>query len=94
MRALVPERVPEELLTLMDFAPGAAMRGTPHLPGTREFFTCLAGRVTIFVVGERFDLNEGDVLGFPGNVAHSYQNNDAQRPARGVSVVILAKAGV
>ena len=31
---------------------------------------------------------------FPGNVAHSYQNPDAQRGAHGVSVVILAKAGV
>jgi transcriptional regulator with XRE-family HTH domain len=94
IRALVPEPVPEELLTLMDFAPGASMRGTPHLPGTREFFTCLAGRVSIFVVGERFELGEGDVLGFPGNVAHSYQNDDPRAPARGVSVVILAKAGV
>jgi quercetin dioxygenase-like cupin family protein len=78
----------------MDFAPGASMRGTPHLPGTREYFTCLEGVVTIFVVGERFDLRAGDVLGFPGNVAHSYQNPDARAPARGVSVVILAKAGV
>ncbi len=94
IRALVPEPVPEELLTLMDFAPGASMRGTPHLPGTREFFTCLTGRVAIYVVGERHDLDAGDVLGFPGNVAHSYQNADPQRPARGVSVVVLAKAGV
>jgi XRE family transcriptional regulator, regulator of sulfur utilization len=94
LRALVPEPVPAELLTLMDFAPGAAMRGTPHLPGTREFFTCLAGRVSIFVVGERHDLGAGDVLGFPGNVAHSYQNFDPREPARGVSIVILAKAGV
>lgn len=94
MRALVPEPVPEELLTLMDFAPGASMRGTPHLPGTREFFTCLTGRVTIHVVGERHDLDAGDVLGFPGNVAHSYQNPDLQRSARGISVVVLAKAGV
>jgi transcriptional regulator with XRE-family HTH domain len=94
LRALVPEPVPEELLTLMEFAPGASMRGTPHLPGTREFFTCLGGRVTIFVVGERHDLDPGDVLGFPGNVAHSYENPDARQPARGVSVVILAKAGV
>ena len=78
----------------MDFAPGASMRGTPHLPGTREFFTCLGGRVSIFVVGERFELGEGDVLGFPGNVAHSYQNDDARAIARGVSIVILAKAGV
>ena len=94
MRALIPEPVPQELLTLMAFAPGGAMRGTPHLPGTREFFTCLEGRVTIFVVGERFDLGSGDVLGFPGNVAHSYQNPDEREPARGVSVVVLAKAGV
>lgn len=94
LRSLVPEPVPEEVLTLMDFEPDGAMRGTPHLPGTREFFTCLIGQVTIFVIGERHDLRAGDVLGFPGNVPHSYQNPDTQRSARGVSVVILAKAGV
>jgi len=62
LRALVPEPVPEEVLTLMDFAPDGAMRGTPHLPGTREYFTCLAGRVTIYVAGDRHDLGPGDVL--------------------------------
>ncbi|HSV17489.1 MAG TPA: XRE family transcriptional regulator [Casimicrobiaceae bacterium] len=94
LRPLVPEPVPEEMLTIMDFEPRASMRGTPHLPGTREFFTCLAGRVTIFVAGDRHDLVSGDVLAFPGNVAHSYQNADDGAPAQGVSVVILAKAGV
>ena len=94
LRPLVPEPVPEEMLTVMDFEPRGSMRGTPHLPGTREFFTCLSGRVTIFVAGDRHELAEGDVLAFPGNVAHSYQNGDDARPARGVSVVILAKAGV
>ena len=94
LRPLVPEPVPEEMLTVMDFAPRGAMRGTPHLPGTREFFTCLGGRVTIFVAGERFELAAGDVLAFPGNVPHSYQNPDAATGAHGVSVVILAKAGV
>ena len=94
IRPLVPEPVPEEMLTVMDFAPRGAMRGTPHLPGTREFFTCLGGRVTIFVAGERFELAAGDVLAFPGNVPHSYQNPDAATGAHGVSVVILAKAGV
>ncbi len=94
LRPLVPEPVPDELLTLMDFAPGASMRGTPHLPGTREFFTCLTGHVTIFVVGDRYDLGAGDVLGFPGNVAHSYQNPDAAQDASGISIVVLAKAGV
>jgi hypothetical protein len=36
----------------------------------------------------------GDVLAFPGNTPHSYRNPDTRLPARGVSVVILAKAGV
>ena len=62
LRSLIPERVPDELLNIMEFAPGASMRGSPHLPGTREFFTCLAGEVRIFVAGDRFDLAEQDLL--------------------------------
>jgi quercetin dioxygenase-like cupin family protein len=92
IRALVPEPVPDEMMEVMDFAPAAMMGGTPHLPGTREFFTCLDGRVTLHVAGERHELASGDVLGFPGNVPHSYQNPDAERGARGISVVVLAKA--
>lgn len=93
-RALVPEPLPEEMLILMGFAPGAAMGGTPHLPGTREYFTCLEGKVTIVVAGNRYELATGEVLAFPGNVAHSYQNPDSRRDARGVSIVIFAKSGV
>jgi transcriptional regulator with XRE-family HTH domain len=94
IRALVPEPVPDEMMEVMDFAPAAVMGGTPHLPGTREFFTCLDGRVNLMVAGERYELASGDVLAFPGNLPHSYQNADALKPARGVSVVVFAKAGV
>ncbi|MBV9889261.1 MAG: helix-turn-helix domain-containing protein [Rhizobacter sp.] len=94
IRDLVPEPVPEEMMEVLDFAPGAAMAGTPHLPGTREFFTCLDGRVHVTVAGERHWLASGDVLAFPGNLPHSYHNGDALAPARGVSVVVFAKAGV
>ena len=93
IRALVPEPVPDSMMEVMDFAPGAVMGGTPHLPGTREFFTCLQGRVRLLVAGEVYALETGDVLAFPGNLPHSYQNADGVAPARGVSVVILAKAG-
>jgi quercetin dioxygenase-like cupin family protein len=78
----------------LDFAPGGRLRGTPHLPGTREYFTCLEGRVEIVAAGQRHDLGSGDVLAFPGDTPNSYRNPDAGRPARGVWVVILAKAGV
>jgi transcriptional regulator with XRE-family HTH domain len=94
VRPLVPEPVPDEMLAVMDFEPDASLRGTPHLPGTREYFTCLEGRVAIVVAGERQELAAGDVLAFPGNVPHAYQNPDKRNPARGVSIVILAKAGV
>lgn len=94
LRTLIPERVPDEVLNVMEFAPGASMRGSPHLPGTREFFTCLDGRVNLMVAGDRHELGTGDVLAFPGNLPHSYHNADPLRPARGVSVVVLAKAGV
>lgn len=94
LRPLIPEPVPAEILELMEFAPGATMAGSPHLPGTREFFSCLDGQVTIFVAGTAHALTAGDVLGFPGNVPHSYRNIDPARPARGVSVVVLASAGV
>jgi len=94
MRPLVPEPVPEEMLEVMHFAPNAVMGGTPHLPGTREFFSCLDGRVTIFVAGDRYELSTGDVLGFPGNIPHSYRNPDTGKRAVGVSVVVLEKAGV
>jgi transcriptional regulator with XRE-family HTH domain len=92
-RPLVPEPVPEEMLVMMELAPGAAMAGTPHLPGTREYFSCLEGAVTIFVAGDRYEVATGEVLAFPGNTPHSYRNTSAAR-AMGVSVVILAKAGV
>ena len=44
IRSLIPERVPEELLNVMEFAPGASMRGTAsarharvlHVPGGRS----------------------------------------------------------
>ena len=49
-RPLVPEPTPEGLLYVMDFAPDARLGGTPHLPGTREYFTCLDGRVTMPVL--------------------------------------------
>lgn len=94
LRPLVPEPVPDEMMDVMDFEPGAVMGGTPHLPGTREFFTCLDGRVHVMVAGERYALGAGEVLAFPGNLPHSYQNADALQPARGVSVVVFAKAGV
>ena len=92
VRSLVPEPVPNEQMELMTLGVGAVMAGTPHLPATREYFTCLDGQVTLIVAGERHALDPGDTLAFPGHLPHSYLNR-ADAPARGVSLVVWAGAG-
>jgi len=92
LRSLVPEPIPNEQMELMALAPNAVMAGTPHLPATREYFTCLEGGVALVVAGERHELRPGDTLAFPGHLPHSYLNPSAE-PARGVSLVVWAGAG-
>jgi transcriptional regulator with XRE-family HTH domain len=93
MRPLVPEPTPEEVLAVMELEPDGVMGGTPHLPGTREYFTLLDGEIEIVVAGTRFTLEAGQVLAFPGNVPHSYKNL-SKKKSRGVSVVVLSASGV
>jgi transcriptional regulator with XRE-family HTH domain len=93
MRPLVPEPTPEELLALMELDEDGVMGGTPHLPGTREYFTLLDGHVEIVIAGTRFEVKPGEVLAFPGNVPHSYRNL-SRKKSRGVSVVVLSRSGV
>jgi transcriptional regulator with XRE-family HTH domain len=92
VRSLVPEPVPNEQMELMALGIGAVMAGTPHLPATREYFTCLDGQVTLVVAGELHALEAGDTLAFPGHLPHSYLNR-ADTRARGVSLVVWAGAG-
>lgn len=91
LRSLVPEPVGAQM-ELMSIDKKGVFPGTPHLPGTREFFTLLEGSITIVVEGQRYELREGDVLAFPGHARHAYQGGD--RPSRGVSIVVRAPAGV
>ena len=56
LRELVPKPVPDEMMEVMDNASGTLMGGTPHLPGTREFFTvdpfAVAGGVSVVVLAK------------------------------------------
>lgn len=78
---LLPRPVPGLEIDRMELAPGALMRGVPHLAGTREFLACERGQVVVYVAGENFNLEPGDVLAFPGDQVHSYRN-----PGRDVSI--------
>ncbi|MFT5353881.1 MAG: transcriptional regulator with XRE-family HTH domain [Polyangiales bacterium] len=74
VRDLVPEALPGTQLERMHFPPGASMTGIPHTKGTREYFCCERGSITLAAGGEEWTLEEGDVVVFRGDQKHSYRN--------------------
>jgi XRE family transcriptional regulator, regulator of sulfur utilization len=86
---LLPDPLPGMEIDRMEIDRGGRLGGIPHTAGTKEYLTCVRGSITVTVVGEQFRLEEGDVLAFPGDQAHSYQNSGDTK-AVGFSVVALA----
>lgn len=89
LRKLLPDKIPSTEMDELRLEPGATMTGSPHVEGTREYFTCIAGQLSIGVLGEMYHLEKGDVLAFPGDKRHSYRNT-GRTTAVGVSVVFFA----
>jgi transcriptional regulator with XRE-family HTH domain len=71
---LLPENLPNMNIERLEIESGGAMKGTPHAIGTKEYFHCIQGEMTINVLGNIFAVKKGDVLAFPGDVNHSYFN--------------------
>lgn len=88
-RKFLPDRVPGVELERLELPPGGRWAGVPHTPGTREYFTCEQGGFALWVAGEKFALERGDVLVFRGDQRHSY-TNPGRSTAVGYSVVLLA----
>ena len=89
LRKLLPDKIPSTEMDELHLSPGAIMTGSPHIEGTREYFTCISGQVSIGVLGEVHHLEKGDVLTFPGDKPHSYKN-PGRSAAVGISVVFFA----
>lgn len=89
LRKLLPDKIPATEMDELHLAPGATMTGSPHVEGTREYFACISGQVSIGVLGEVYHLEKGDVLAFPGDKPHSYKNS-GRTTAVGVSVVFFS----
>ena len=86
---LLPHPIPGMEIDRMALAPGDRHPGVPHRAGTQEYLAVESGTLTLYVGGDRFDLERGDVATFPGDQAHSYANRGDQT-AIGFSVVVLA----
>jgi XRE family transcriptional regulator, regulator of sulfur utilization len=85
---LLPDPVPGLQFERLNLQPQALMVGTPHSKGTKEYFTCTQGQITLFVDGQDYTLATGDVLAFPGDCKHSY-HNPTTTESQGISIVVL-----
>ena len=90
---LLPDPVPGMEIDKIELNVGARMRGIPHAAGTKEYLHCLQGEIAIVVAGETYQISKGDVLAFPGEIHHSYENIGKGK-AVGLSVVAIAPVGV
>jgi XRE family transcriptional regulator, regulator of sulfur utilization len=90
VQQLLPDSIPGMVMDRMEIPSQGRIPGVPHMPGTREYFTCEAGEVVVAVAGERFTVGPGDVLVFRGDQRHSYTNPGTRR-AVGYSVVLLSR---
>ena len=86
---LLPDPVVGMEIDKIEVNPKAKMRGIPHASGTKEYFHCLSGEFIVTIENEMFHLNKGDVLTFPGETHHSYEN-PSKTKSTGISVVVFA----
>ena len=91
VRKLLPEPLPGLDMERMTLQVGARMSGVPHAPGTREYLACERGQVQLFVAGDGFLLEEGDVVVFRGDQRHGYANRGATI-AVGYAIVVVRPA--
>lgn len=85
---LLPDSLPNMEIDRIEIEPNAQMKGTPHSSGTKEYFHCIQGEMTVNVLGSVYVVKKGDVLAFPGEANHTYANK-ARSLAIGMSIVVL-----
>lgn len=80
---LVAGTTPPDVVELWDWTLGVGDShvSEAHADGTRELVHVLDGALVIDVDGQSIDLNVGDAVTFPGDVAHAYVNQ-AEAPTR------------
>ncbi|KAB8027395.1 helix-turn-helix domain-containing protein [Fluviispira multicolorata] len=67
---------------------GERFPGSPHSPGTEEYFYCQTGSFEIMVESEYFVVEEGDLLCFDGHQKHAYACCLGFKYSKGLSIVV------
>lgn len=87
---LLPDPLPGMEIDRLELKEGGTFVGVPHVANTKEYLTCISGKIRIAVAGESYTLDAGDVLAFPGDQKHSYSNVGSGL-AVAISVVALTR---
>ncbi len=74
-------------LERFEFQGNDGFTGSPHLKGSKEYFTVVSGKAQVQVSGEEFSVKQGEVLIFTGDSAHSYRNL-SERKTIALSILI------
>jgi transcriptional regulator with XRE-family HTH domain len=85
---LLPDPIPGMEIDRITLKPSKKINGSPHRSGTREYLYCEKGSLTLWVEGEKYKLNQGDLATFSGDQKHSYHNHGSQE-CTAFSVVAL-----
>ena len=86
---LLPDPIPGMEIDHITLGTDERMTGTPHVAGTKEYLYCIKGEIALHVSGYRNLVAKGELLAFPGDQPHSYQNV-GRGEAQAFSVVALA----
>jgi transcriptional regulator with XRE-family HTH domain len=73
--------------------PGEKFGGDAHAPATRELTWVESGELTLTVAGQRYHLEAGECVRFPGDLHHSYANDGGGRAVLTMVVVVPPAAG-
>jgi XRE family transcriptional regulator, regulator of sulfur utilization len=90
---LLPDPIPGTEVDRMEIVVGGRISGVPHVTQTKEYLIGIQGEVQVSIATEKFIVRTGDVLAFPGDQPHSYQNI-GQSKAICISVVMMAPTGI
>ena len=91
---LLPDPIPGMEIDRMTLIPGGRLKGTPHIARTKEYLYCSSGKIAVYVNRTKYDLEAGDVLAFPGDEPHAYENASKAKKATCFSVVVFAPSGL
>ena len=90
---LLPDPIPGTEVDRMEIPAGGRLSGVPHVAHTKEYLVGVQGEVQVNIASEKFSVKAGDVLAFPGDQPHSYQNLGSSK-AVCISIVMVAPTGI